>query len=114
MTRCLISFSGGETSAYMTQWLLKDKRYDEYLIVFANTGQENDETLEFVHKCDEQIFAPLGHRVVWIESVMHPGEKKSPSAKVVTYETANRDGACLLYTSPSPRDRQKSRMPSSA
>ena len=25
-----------------------------------------------------------------------------------------RAGACLLYTSPSPRDRQKSRMPSSA
>ena len=24
------------------------------------------------------------------------------------------DNACLLYTSPSPRDRQKSRMPSSA
>ena len=24
------------------------------------------------------------------------------------------DGVCLLYTSPSPRDRQKSRMPSSA
>ena len=28
--------------------------------------------------------------------------------------TAVRYGACLLYTSPSPRDRQKSRMPSSA
>ena len=26
----------------------------------------------------------------------------------------NRDNRCLLYTSPSPRDRQKSRMPSSA
>ena len=26
----------------------------------------------------------------------------------------NRARACLLYTSPSPRDRQKSRMPSSA
>ena len=25
-----------------------------------------------------------------------------------------KNGACLLYTSPSPRDRQKSRMPSSA
>ena len=25
-----------------------------------------------------------------------------------------KDGSCLLYTSPSPRDRQKSRMPSSA
>ena len=31
----------------------------------------------------------------------------------VTGKTAL-DGACLLYTSPSPRDRQKSRMPSSA
>ena len=28
-------------------------------------------------------------------------------------QTGN-DNACLLYTSPSPRDRQKSRMPSSA
>ena len=29
-------------------------------------------------------------------------------------ETYNLPRACLLYTSPSPRDRQKSRMPSSA
>ena len=29
-------------------------------------------------------------------------------------EHADPDLACLLYTSPSPRDRQKSRMPSSA
>ena len=29
-------------------------------------------------------------------------------------EELNRSGICLLYTSPSPRDRQKSRMPSSA
>ena len=29
-------------------------------------------------------------------------------------ETARGVGICLLYTSPSPRDRQKSRMPSSA
>ena len=28
--------------------------------------------------------------------------------------TLTPDGTCLLYTSPSPRDRQKSRMPSSA
>ena len=27
---------------------------------------------------------------------------------------SNQDHSCLLYTSPSPRDRQKSRMPSSA
>ena len=29
-------------------------------------------------------------------------------------ETPLEDSICLLYTSPSPRDRQKSRMPSSA
>ena len=29
-------------------------------------------------------------------------------------ENLQRTGSCLLYTSPSPRDRQKSRMPSSA
>ena len=28
--------------------------------------------------------------------------------------TVEHDNTCLLYTSPSPRDRQKSRMPSSA
>ena len=29
-------------------------------------------------------------------------------------EEVDESGTCLLYTSPSPRDRQKSRMPSSA
>ena len=32
----------------------------------------------------------------------------------VLFADAQLDGDCLLYTSPSPRDRQKSRMPSSA
>ena len=30
------------------------------------------------------------------------------------YSSLNKNKSCLLYTSPSPRDRQKSRMPSSA
>ena len=34
--------------------------------------------------------------------------------KVVTDVVKEKVVACLLYTSPSPRDRQKSRMPSSA
>ena len=33
---------------------------------------------------------------------------------LIAEKTENMTGACLLYTSPSPRDRQKSRMPSSA
>ena len=47
--------------------------------------------------------------------------RKLPELKAqmrIGIETGDADavesGACLLYTSPSPRDRQKSRMPSSA
>ena len=35
-------------------------------------------------------------------------------AKILGGEGSGALGTCLLYTSPSPRDRQKSRMPSSA
>ena len=41
---------------------------------------------------------------------------KTPPAAELLKKSANveKGSACLLYTSPSPRDRQKSRMPSSA
>ena len=38
---------------------------------------------------------------------------KTMSPDAIT-EEVKKSGFCLLYTSPSPRDRQKSRMPSSA
>ena len=38
----------------------------------------------------------------------------SISDTIVSSWLHDEDGICLLYTSPSPRDRQKSRMPSSA
>ena len=38
----------------------------------------------------------------------------SPVESVVRIRTGDRDGTCLLYTSPSPRDATLSRMPSSA
>ena len=36
------------------------------------------------------------------------------NTSLFTHEYTDRRNDCLLYTSPSPRDRQKSRMPSSA
>ena len=62
------SFSGGETSAFMVR-MLKEKYRDKYNIsvVFANTGEENEETLEFIKKCDDEF----GFNTVWIESISH-------------------------------------------
>lgn len=89
--RLLISFSGGETSAYMTWWILNNwrARYDDILVVFANTGQENEQTLEFVRRCDDHF----GFNTVWIEAVQHHGKRQSAGFRVVNYRMASRDGA---------------------
>lgn len=88
MKKLLLSFSGGETSAYMTQWCLSNLK-DEYemVVVFANTGEENEETLDFVNKCDEI----LGFNTVWVEAVVHEG-RKGTTHKIVDFETASRNG----------------------
>ena len=87
--KLLISFSGGETSAYMTWWLLNEfKDWKEMIVVFANTGEENEQTLEFVNKCDKE----LGFNTVWVEAVINPIFRKGTRHKIVTFETANRNG----------------------
>ena len=50
-----------------------------------------------------------------LEAGVHFGHQtRRWNPKMQTYIYTERNGICLLYTSPSPRDRQKSRMPSSA
>ena len=49
-----------------------------------------------------------------IKSTAHAGEAKGPESIKETLKRLKVKRICLLYTSPSPRDRQKSRMPSSA
>lgn len=63
----LIAFSGGETSAFLLYYLLKTKS-DEYdfKIIFANTGRENNETLEFVKQCAEYFKC----EIIWLEAVI--------------------------------------------
>jgi len=89
--KLLVSFSGGETSAYMTKWILENwrGRYSEILVVFANTGQENEQTLEFVRQCDEHF----GFGTVWIEGVQFQNERRSAGFKIVDFYSASRNGA---------------------
>lgn len=82
----LISFSGGETSAYMTIQMLENPT-DEYVIVFANTGEEREETLEFVHKVEQYI----GQRIYWVEAFPKKNVKGVP-IKIVDFESASRNG----------------------
>lgn len=79
----LISFSGGRTSAYMLRRILDAGLQPDVHAVFANTGKERPETLEFVRECSERWSVP----VRWVEWRPQP-EKWAE----VTYETASREG----------------------
>lgn len=84
-----VSFSGGETSALMTHLLLTKwrDRYADVKVVFANTGQENEATLEFVRDCD----AAFGFNTVWVEALPQQG-KIGTKHRVVNFDTASRAG----------------------
>lgn len=88
--RLFISFSGGETSGYMTYRLLQDlpEQYKEVVVIFANTGQESEETLEFVEACDKAF----NLKVVWVEAIPYFNQRKASGYKLVNFETASRDG----------------------
>ena len=50
-----------------------------------------------------------------LEDAILPSDKdRARELSLPLFAQHERPGICLLYTSPSPRDRQKSRMPSSA
>jgi 3'-phosphoadenosine 5'-phosphosulfate sulfotransferase (PAPS reductase)/FAD synthetase len=89
--------SGGETSAMMTSQILMAYKldgidrcfpYDKVVVGFANTGEENEQTLEFVRDCDQK----LGFNSIWVEAVVHHGKRKACSHKVVSFDTASRRG----------------------
>jgi hypothetical protein len=87
--KVIISFSGGRTSAYMTKWML-DNLQDKFemKVVYANTGKEREQTLEFINQCSNFF----GYNVVWVEAVTHQQNGIGVTANVVTYETASRNG----------------------
>lgn len=78
----MISFSGGRSSAYMTDRLLRECKAAEVVVCFANTGKEEPETLDFVHACDQH----WGAIVQWLE--YDPVDR----FRIVSYETASREG----------------------
>jgi hypothetical protein len=86
----LISFSGGKTSAYMAYKLLYSdlSRYDEVLVVFANTGREHEKTMSFVMRCDEAFDMGL----LWVEAEVN-GPDIGTGFRLTNYKSADREGA---------------------
>ena len=74
----------------MTQRALREiaLSYDETVVLFANTGQENEETLRFVERCDKHF----GFNVVWVEAKVNPAKGQGTKFKLVDYNTASRNG----------------------
>lgn len=91
MDNLLVSFSGGETSAFMSQWLnnhYEEHGYKNIVFVFANTGLENEQTLEFVYQCDKHF----KFNTQWIEARVFNDERIGTKYYDVDFDTASRDG----------------------
>lgn len=89
--KMLISFSGGETSGYMLYFLTnlwEDRHNWEFAIVFANTGEENEETLQFVKDCGKLFNC----EIVWVEADVHSDNGVGTTHKIVDFKTASRKG----------------------
>lgn len=82
-----LSFSGGSTSGYMLWRTLQANPravLDRYLrVAFANTGKEDEKTLEFVRDCELH----WGFPIEWVEY-----RDDELGHAVVTFETASREG----------------------
>ena len=80
----VISFSGGRTSAFMARLIQISPIYGKYdkIYLYANTGKEKQETLDFINSCD--TYFNLG--VVWLESVITQARGVGPRFKRVSYD----------------------------
>ena len=92
---------------------------ETYLTVADNSGAKRLQCIRVLGS--NRRYAHVGDVIVATvkDALPNMGVKKSEVVKAVIVRTKatlrrNTGNSCLLYTSPSPRDRQKSRMPSSA
>lgn len=78
----VISFSGGRTSALMLRRMLDVGLRPDVHVLFANTGKERPETLDFVRDCGARWSASI----VWLEREPGGGFRQ------VNHDSASRSG----------------------
>jgi 3'-phosphoadenosine 5'-phosphosulfate sulfotransferase (PAPS reductase)/FAD synthetase len=85
----VINFSGGRTSGYMLKMILDQHGGtlpDNYIVLFQNTGKEDEATLLYVKECGEK----WGVQIIWLEYDRCDDGKVG--FKVVDFDTASRKG----------------------
>ena len=83
----VVSFSGGRTSAYMLKHIVDaygGELPDDIAVVYANTGLERPETLDFIDTCATAWGVPI----VWVEYDWDAPHR----TRLVDYRTASRTG----------------------
>ena len=121
---CILPFSGGKDSTFTLYYLMKEYGLKPLVIQFNHgfmrpTLKENNERTLKKLGVDVLSFTPNWKVVkkLMLESLIrkgdfcwhcHTGIFSFPMHMALKFNT------CLLYTSPSPRDKRQSRMPSSA
>lgn len=86
--KIIVSFSGGRTSAFMSHILIQNYKREDLFFIYANTGKEREETLDFINKCDLYFDMNL----LWIEAEVYEEKGVGTSYNVVNYKKASRKG----------------------
>ncbi|WP_338762055.1 phosphoadenosine phosphosulfate reductase family protein [Massilia sp. METH4] len=83
--RTAISLSGGRTSAYMLHRVLEANGGlpDDVIVMFANTGKEDEATLRFVRDIGQHWHVPI----TWVEY-----RADAPGYALVDFDMASRNG----------------------
>lgn len=91
-----VNFSGGRTSAYLLYNMINYIPKEKIMVNFANTGREDEATLEFVRDCENDLKMKFN----WLEydvDETNLDSKGKPKKwfKIVDYKTASRNGEPL-------------------
>ncbi len=91
--KVFLSVSGGRTSMYQAERLFSEGFHlvNDVVIMFANTSWEHPKTLAFVNNCFKRWEELYGVQCVWVEAVVHHGERKACTHKVVDYKTVSKN-----------------------
>ena len=110
-TSGVVAFSGGLDTSMLVPYIRENYGLEKVVTCVVDTGAMTDDIKQEVSARADEVGSD---EHVCIDAAQAYYDE---IIKYLIFGHVSRDGyplSCLLYTSPSPRDRQKSRMPSSA